>query len=362
MNKGLTLTIIFEGQSLNYDEGFGNLSTLKKMRRGNGDVYSFASRQSLRYAIFTQGIQQFGWIPADVDEAGKTKKVIQPKSDITIEISEELDLFGYMKTNVEVTKDIEVTITRVAPVRILPAFSLEPFLSDIEMLTNKYQSDKIQSQPNIANAEVHRSLYRYTIVIDLERIGSEQNNILTKISPNKREVKTNLLTKETKEFKDFVSKLRSYEAESTMKNQRIGQLLDVIKTLFRDIRGRREDLKPLFIIGGLYDNKNPFFANIINVDWEKGKPKIDFSGIKQLLNSEEELLENTFLGIRDGFFKQNTNDLINEIKKDNEDNSIKETRTKEKNGNNKHINILNSPEAVIEKIKEKVQVYYLPNN
>jgi CRISPR-associated protein Cst2 len=27
--------------------------------------------------------------------------------------------------------------------------------------------------------------------------------------------------------------------------------------LYRDIRGRREDLKPLFAIGGVYDIKNP---------------------------------------------------------------------------------------------------------
>lgn len=47
--QGLTATIIFEAQSLNYDEGFGsNLSVLKKFHRGNGEVFSYSSRQSLR--------------------------------------------------------------------------------------------------------------------------------------------------------------------------------------------------------------------------------------------------------------------------------------------------------------------------
>ena len=50
-SKGLTLTIIFKAQSLNYGEGIGNISELKKLTRGNGNVYTFASRQALRYDI-----------------------------------------------------------------------------------------------------------------------------------------------------------------------------------------------------------------------------------------------------------------------------------------------------------------------
>ena len=33
--KGLLITLIFKGQSLNYGEGIGNISELKKLTRGH---------------------------------------------------------------------------------------------------------------------------------------------------------------------------------------------------------------------------------------------------------------------------------------------------------------------------------------
>lgn len=46
MNKsGLTITMIFKAQSLNYGEGIGNISELKKLSRGDGFKFRyFASR------------------------------------------------------------------------------------------------------------------------------------------------------------------------------------------------------------------------------------------------------------------------------------------------------------------------------
>ena len=48
--------------------------------------------------------------------------------------------------------------------------------------------------------------------------------------------------------------------------------------LYRDIRGRREDLKPVFVIGGVYDIKNPFFHNLVevsdNIPIERVTPRV----------------------------------------------------------------------------------------
>ena len=48
---------------------------------------------------------------------------------------------------------------------------------------------------------------------------------------------------------------------SQEKAERVKVLLDSLHYLYRDIRGRRENLSPLFIIGGRYQRKNPFFEN-----------------------------------------------------------------------------------------------------
>ena len=50
-NKGLTITIVIEAESGNYGEGYNNITTLKKLTRGDGNTYTYISRQALRYNI-----------------------------------------------------------------------------------------------------------------------------------------------------------------------------------------------------------------------------------------------------------------------------------------------------------------------
>lgn len=337
-SKGLTVTIIFEGQSLNYDEGYGNLSVLKKMHRGNGKVYSYSSRQSLRYSLFIQGVREFGWKPSKVVNSGSgDKQVVQMVSDI--KDSEESDLFGYMKTDIDVGKG-QATVTRVSPVRILPAMAIEPYESDMEMLTNKYQADKKNIPPNIANIESQRSLFKYTICIDLHRIGTESDEISTKIMPQKD------YEKYKKDFDNYESNLRKTDIGKESKTKRICQLLDVIGTLYRDIRGRREDLKPLFIVGGIYDTLNPFFENTVIIDWKNDKPEINIDALIQQISlndktqgSHTNIADNTFIGIREGFFANSSSDIKNSLPENMQ----------------QHVG---SPEFVISSLKNKVSQYY----
>ena len=54
---GFTITMVFLAESANYGEGIGNVSSLKKMTRGNDWQYSYISRQAMRYNI----VQQLKW-------------------------------------------------------------------------------------------------------------------------------------------------------------------------------------------------------------------------------------------------------------------------------------------------------------
>lgn len=65
--EGLTVTMVFLAESANYGEGIGNISTLKKMSRGNHEQYSYISRQAMRYNI----VRQANWDQTPVD--GKRK-------------------------------------------------------------------------------------------------------------------------------------------------------------------------------------------------------------------------------------------------------------------------------------------------
>lgn len=264
ISKGLSLTIIFQAESANYGESIGNVASLKKISRNAGDQYTYISRQALRYNI----IEQLGEDMAPVQaEGGGDKKVIQFTEDATIDNYPEIDFFGYMKTGNGVK-------TRNAKVRLSNAISLETFKGDMDFLTNKGQADKIKENMNIAQAEIHSSYYRYTITVDLEQIGEDE---------------TYNISLDNKE-----------------RSRRVQRLLDTISMLYRDIRGRREDLKPLFAIGGVYSIKNPVFQNVIDIK----ENCIGVSEIKGVLY--DNIKDDTFCGIVDQKF-DNTRELKEEL-------------------------------------------------
>lgn len=88
---------------------------------------------------------------------------------------------------------------------------------------------------------------------------------------------------------------------SQEKAERVKVLLDSLHYLYRDIRGRRENLSPLFIIGGRYQRKNPFFENRIKLEGNK----INVETLLELIE-DNEIEENTVVGITSGIFDNET--------------------------------------------------------
>lgn len=293
--KGLTFTAIFLAESANYGEGIGNVATLKKISRNRGEQYTYISRQAIRYNI----VEQLDENKANVKAEGSgDKKVVQFSAETTIKDYPELDFFGYMKT---VKGDNSKN--RSAIVRLSNAVSLETFKGDLEFLTNKGLVDRIDRDekifPNIAQAEIHKSYYKYTVTIDLDKIG--------------------------------IDELDEIEIENEEKARRVNKLLDTISLLYRDIRGRREDLKPLFIIGGVYDIKNPFFENVVDVRNNKILVEKLTSGIYDFIEND------TAVGIVKEQFENDT-ELETELAK-------------------RNIKVLNVPEF-FKQLKNKIDEYY----
>lgn len=268
MNRnGLTMTIIFQAESANFGEGIGNLTVLKKYSRGDKNQYTYISRQALRYNI----IQQLGYDNTPIsNESG----VVQFAADASIDKYPEVDLFGYMKTVSKKDNSAGKSSTRSAVVRLSNAVSLEPFNSDLDFLTNMGLAKREGYENAIAQSEIHRSLYVYTVTIDLDRIG-EDGDISIPVDE---------------------------------KINRIETLLKAIMFLYRDIKGRRENLSPLFVIGGVFSRKNPFFSNAINVN----NGNLNISSIKSVLDMMQEEKEFVKVGLVNGIFN-NEDDIINEL-------------------------------------------------
>lgn len=265
--KGLSITMVFEANSANYGESIGNVSSLKKVSRNAGEQYTYISRQALRYNI----VEQLGYALADVIAEGSgDKKVIQYDKSATITDYPELDFFGYMKTVKKSENSDDTTKTRSAKVRLSHAISTDTFKGDLDFLTNKGLADRKNEYMNISQAEIHHSYYSYTMSIDLDRIGIDET---------------------------YDIRLQNSE-----KSQRVQRLLDTVQYLYRDIRGRREDLKPLFAIGGVYDIKNPIFQNAIEIK----KNEINVSAI------ENRMMEGTLCGLLKGKFN-NDDEIVEKL-------------------------------------------------
>ena len=155
---------------------------------------------------------------------------------------------------------------RSAPVRLSNAISLEEYKSDIEFLNNKGLADRINEYANLANIEQHLSFYTYTITIDLEKIGVDEE----------------------------------IELDNKIKAKRVKELLEIVKVLNRDIRGREENLSPIFIIGGLYKLNSPFFLGRIKLYGKDGEFSLDTDMLKDTMTlklGENTIEEDTRVGI-----------------------------------------------------------------
>ncbi|CEN77817.1 type I-B CRISPR-associated protein Cas7/Cst2/DevR [Paraclostridium sordellii] len=261
----ITITAAFEGASLNYGEGFSNTSELKKMTRESG-LYTYLSRQAIAFNLKEA-------MNAADSNLSLDGKVIQYDPNMTIEESIEQDLFGYMITSVK------PALKRPAVVRINSAVSCEPFKYDTDFLSNlsmldrfnKSNPDKVLTGGQLASSEIHKSYYVYSITVDLFNVGIDRD--------------------------------RETEISKSKKIERVHLLLDAINDLNRDIKGRRENLKPVFIVGmrsnklcAAFENRIKIKNNKLNLELledsiEEYGDAVKVGMLRNIFNNHDEIAE-----------------------------------------------------------------------
>jgi CRISPR-associated protein Cst2 len=295
MKGMLTLTIITQRvTSLNYGENIGNVSILKKLSLGDNSQITYVSDKALKYDIRRKGKEEKGWRLLDE----KVKELIEKSKDgkklnvdkfakELVQEYQEFDLFGGLLTNLKGAdgKKVELSygdsVKKTAPVKITYAYSISKFQGDMDFMNNieaynRYIRHIEQKDAQvITQSEQHTAHYYYTIAIDLDRIGVwETENGTEEVIPAEEKAK------------------------------RVKDLLDIIRTLSRQIRGRYENLSPIFVIGGIYKVKNPFFMGCVSAkETEDNKLLLDVNKLidcKGIIPEEER--DNTLCGLLSGFF------------------------------------------------------------
>lgn len=290
MNGFLVLDIVFEGQSLNYDQGIGNVQLLKKIHY-NGETYTLVSRYALRYSLLETGQNLWKWKLADRNvwvEVGKgeDKKVLQPRSDLLCNLLDyvDLNLFGFLLTGESDKKEKNkknenesenkksgkgsISIARPAPVKISHAISLEPYKFDSHFNVNlgvAKRAGRLGDVQNIFQLEEHRSLYKYTVAVDLAALGKQEVYF-----NEDKNVPENCKQYLKKENGYYVLTLKSSEDQRKL----LLQLLVTLFSLKRSIKGRLEDLSPKFMIATYYNSWYKSYFNYIELKTGKSRSTV----------------------------------------------------------------------------------------
>ncbi len=249
-NKALTLTVVANMTS-NYGEGLGNASSVQKVYR-NQKEYATRSRESLKNAICVQaGLYD--------DLETSLDKVMQKK------VTEELNAAncralegGYMSTQ-------GMTYVRNSSFYLTDAVAVDSFVNELRFHNNLYLASSHAKANNLSiqndsdktglmpyQYEYDKSLKVYSITIDLEQVGKDEN---------------------------FHT-----EASKEEKAERVKMILDAIANLSLTVKGNLDNAEPLFVIGGLSSRKTHFFENVVKV---KHNSLVLEEGIKEKLSSDQ---------------------------------------------------------------------------
>lgn len=238
--KALTLTVVANMTS-NYSEGLGNIASVQKVFR-NRKVYTIRSRESLKNSIMVQS-GMYDDLQTEVD--GATQKLAN--KELNASNCRALE-GGYMSTK-------GTTTIRNSSFYLTDAISCESFVNEtrfhnnLYLATNQAKANNINLQEKAGDAglmpyqyEYDKSLKVYSITIDLEMIGKDDN------------------FKQEENYK---------EADNKEKADRVSALLDAIENLSLIVKGNLDNAEPIFVVGGLSDRKTHYFENVVKVEEDK---------------------------------------------------------------------------------------------
>ena len=273
--KALTLTVVANMTS-NYGEGLGNIASVQKVFK-NRKVYTIRSRESLKNAIMVQS-GMYNDLQTDVD--GATQKLAN--KELNASNCRALE-GGYMSTK-------GTTNIRKSSFYLTDAISCESFVNETRFHNNLYLANNYANANNVNlqkkaieaglmpyQYEYDKSLKVYSITIDLEMIGKDEN---------------------------FEQEENYKEADNNEKAARVNSILDAIENLSLTVKGNLDNSEPVFVVGGLYDRKTHYFENVVKVEEDK---LIISQDLKAKIN------KGYYVGLLEGKILENENEIKREL-------------------------------------------------
>lgn len=272
MKKSLTITIIANMTS-NYGETLGNISTVHKYY-SNGRAFGMVSRERLKSEV----CEQCG-LTADMQTVVDKKVTQKNVSEIlNAENCRALEA-GYMNT---VSK---ASYKRNSSFYFTDAISCDPLISEVRFHNNlrmatynahanglnlSMDADSIGLMPY--QYEYDKTLKVYSLTIDLDRVGKDENF--------------------------------NVEAPAEEKVTRVKMLLDGVRYLSLVVKGSLDNAAPLFIVGGMSPQRTHVFENLVKA------PRGEVQLTKAL---KEKLQEGYKVGLCENGTFSNEEQIIDEL-------------------------------------------------
>ncbi len=238
--RALTLTVVANMTS-NYSEGLGNIASVQKVFR-NRKVYTIRSRESLKNEIM---VESGMYNDLQTESNGATQKLAN--EELNASNCRALE-GGYMNTK-------GTTNIRKSSFYITDAISCESFVNETRFHNNLYLATNLAKSKNINlqesskeaglmpyQYEYDKSLKVYSITIDLEMIGKDEN---------------------------FENEPNYKEASNQEKADRVNSILTAIENLSLTVKGNLDNAEPIFVVGGLSDRKTHYFENVVKVEEDR---------------------------------------------------------------------------------------------
>lgn len=232
----VSLTVVSKMTS-NYGEGLGNISAVQKVFRA-GKTYAIRSRESLKNAIMVNS-GMYDDLQVTVD--GATQKSVS--KDLNASTCRSLD-GGYMNTSKT------ATYIRNSSFYLTDAIACNEYVIETRFHNNLFLAQTCAKSKGLNlqdkskecglmpyQYEYEKDLKIYSITIDLDMIGKDENF--------------------------------NAEAENSEKADRVNSILTAVEELSLVVKGNLDNAEPIFVVGGLVNRKTHYFENVVNVKNQK---------------------------------------------------------------------------------------------
>jgi CRISPR-associated protein Cst2 len=248
------------------DSDADNINAIKKVTLPNGDQLPYMSSQAIRHGLRDK-FEEFGEALSPVsmgeDKKGTAKGSLEPEKYI------DDDLMGFMYAVSGGTK------TRTSPVRVDALVAQSKYQDDLDFGTNfrKKEADAEGGNANIFETEIHSGVYRGTIMIELDRVGTGQG---------------------------FDKEISNEE-----KKRRVLTFIDSFRMLWSAGRQTRflSDISPKFVAAALMNSKTPVFLESVKVD-PKTQTKVDMESLNGVVNDYQKYIQAHTFAVQDSIFEQ----------------------------------------------------------